>query len=91
MVRRYEEPIEVREGAREDLTPGLGGVAGLGPDAFVWRGRLYVVRAVLDRWQERRRAGVMGSGPVRGGVEAPCSQGQSRSGPRATVRHGVGP
>jgi hypothetical protein len=54
VVRRYEEPIEVREGARDDLTPGLGGVAGLGPDAFVWRGRLYVVRAVLDRWQERR-------------------------------------
>ncbi len=54
MVRRYEEPIEVREGAREDLTLGPGGVAGLGPDAFVWRGRLYVVRAVLDRWQERR-------------------------------------
>lgn len=54
MVRRYEEPIEVREGAREDLTPGLGEVAGRGPNAFVWRGRLYVVRAVLDRWQERR-------------------------------------
>jgi hypothetical protein len=54
VVRRYEEPIEVREGAREDLTPGLGGVAGRGPDAFVWRGRLYVVRAVPDRGQERR-------------------------------------
>ena len=54
MVRRYEEPIEVREGAREDLTPGLGEGAGRGPNAFVWRGRLYVVRAVLDRWQERR-------------------------------------
>ena len=40
MVRRYEEPIEVREG---DV-----------PEAFVWRGRLYVVRAVLDHWQERR-------------------------------------
>ena len=54
MVRRYEEPIEVREGARDDPTPGPGGVPGPGPDAFVWRGRLYVVRAVLDRWQERR-------------------------------------
>ena len=40
MVRRYEEPIEVRKG---DV-----------PEAFVWRGRLYVVRAVLDHWQERR-------------------------------------
>jgi uncharacterized protein DUF6504 len=60
VVRRYEEPIEVREGARDDLAPGeegvqdRGGLGGLGPDAFVWRGRLYVVRAVLDRWQERR-------------------------------------
>ena len=54
MVRRYEEPIEVREGVRDDLVPGAGGVAGRGPDAFVWRGRLYVVRTVLDRWQERR-------------------------------------
>jgi hypothetical protein len=63
VVRRYEEPIEVREGARDDLAPGeggaedpggLGGPGGRGPDAFVWRGRLYVVRAVLDRWQERR-------------------------------------
>ena len=42
MVRRYEEPIEVRE---RDASQ---------PDAFVWRGRLYVVRAVLDHWQERR-------------------------------------
>jgi hypothetical protein len=57
VVRRYEETIEVREGVRDDLAPGPGGpagVGGLGPDAFVWRGRLYVVRAVLDRWQERR-------------------------------------
>ena len=45
MVRRYDEPIEVRE-TPDDVTPA--------PDAFVWRGRLYVVRAVLDRWKERR-------------------------------------
>jgi hypothetical protein len=57
VVRRYEETIEVREGVRDDLAPGPGSPGGggaLGPDAFVWRGRLYVVRAVLDRWQERR-------------------------------------
>jgi hypothetical protein len=41
VVRRYEESIEVRDG-------------GAGPHSFVWRGRLYVVRAVLDHWQERR-------------------------------------
>jgi hypothetical protein len=70
VVRRYEEPIEVRQsvlagrptvvahdvagvvqdaGALEDGADPLAG-----PEAFVWRGRLYVVRAVLDRWQERR-------------------------------------
>ena len=65
MVRRYEETIEVREGVRDDLTPASWGCRCRGgwrcpgrgarePDAFVWRGRLYVVRAVLDRWQERR-------------------------------------
>jgi hypothetical protein len=51
VVRRYEEPIEVREGQASPAGPeGPGGQ----PDAFVWRGRLYVVRAVLDHWQERR-------------------------------------
>ena len=69
MVRRYEEPIEVRQSVlaghssatagdvagvgRDDGCAPLGGPLG-GPEAFVWRGRLYVVRAVLDRWQERR-------------------------------------
>jgi len=58
MVRRYEEPIEVRAGA------GLvGEAAGEGvmdpasdptPSAFLWRGRLYVVRAVIGHWRERR-------------------------------------
>jgi hypothetical protein len=41
VVRRYEESIEVRADDPQ-------------PEAFVWRGRLYVVRAVLDHWQERR-------------------------------------
>jgi hypothetical protein len=66
VVRRYEEPIEVRQSvlAGRSLATAPGGVAGAGredgsaplagPEAFVWRGRLYVVRAVLDRWQERR-------------------------------------
>ena len=55
MVRRYEEPVEVR------LVPAAGhehrGAAAPPnprPDAFVWRGRLYVVRAVLAQWRERR-------------------------------------
>lgn len=51
MVRRYEEPIEVRAsraGGEADAP------AQVTPDAFLWRGRLYVVHEVLDHWQERR-------------------------------------
>lgn len=57
MVRRYEEPIEVRSGE------GAGGVALAGdidsvpdssPSAFLWRGRLYVVRDVIGHWRERK-------------------------------------
>ena len=47
MVRRYDEPIEVTSAlARRPRTAD--------PEAFIWRGRLFVVRSVLDRWQERR-------------------------------------
>jgi hypothetical protein len=38
-MRRYDESIEVRR--RDDE-----------PAEFLWRGRLYVVRAVLARWME---------------------------------------
>lgn len=54
MVRRYEEPIEVRA-ATEQAVPGSAATgAAAVPNAFVWRGRLYVVRQVLDHWKERR-------------------------------------
>ena len=39
MTRRYDEPVEVR---RRDEDPA----------EFLWRGRLYVVRAVLAHWVE---------------------------------------
>ena len=62
MVRRYEELIEVRAGAgvgpglidrvcdidRDDRAPDRT------PSAFLWRGRLYIVRAVIGHWRERR-------------------------------------
>ncbi|MCE1177459.1 MAG: DUF6504 family protein [Micrococcales bacterium] len=41
MVRRYDDPIEVR--ATADA-----------PQSFLWHGRLYVVREILAQWQERR-------------------------------------
>lgn len=44
MVRRYEDPVEVRTAAGDDDRP-VG---------FLWRGRLYVVRDVLGHWRERR-------------------------------------
>jgi hypothetical protein len=49
VVRRYEEPIEVRALADQAAPEGVPA-----PDAFLWRGRLYVVRQVLDHWKERR-------------------------------------
>lgn len=71
MVRRYEEPIEVRARAAERSRSGATSVPVAGdtgddgatpsgdtgeqvPTAFLWRGRLYVVRAVLGHWSQRR-------------------------------------
>ena len=44
MVRRFDDPVEVR--------PGEG--PSRRPEAFIWKGRLYVVREVLGQWRERR-------------------------------------
>ena len=44
MVRRVGESVEVR------VTGDLDDA----PMSFLWRGRLYVVRAVLGHWRERR-------------------------------------
>lgn len=46
-MRRYDEPIAVRSRVREDALD-----AGLGPDQFVWRGRLWRVLDVERRWCE---------------------------------------
>jgi hypothetical protein len=67
-MRRYSDPVEVRSGSRPGTVQGtapergagdrLGAVHGTvevaGPEAFIWQGRLYVVRRVLDHWRERR-------------------------------------
>jgi hypothetical protein len=39
-MRRYDDPVEVRRGSSED------------PEQFLWRGRLWKVRAVLAHWVE---------------------------------------
>jgi hypothetical protein len=55
MVRRYEEPIEVRAGvASIDPTDDIERVPRSSPSAFLWRGRLYIVREVIGHWRERR-------------------------------------
>lgn len=42
-MRRYDEPVHVRTST---------GGADAPPAQFLWRGRLYVVRAVLSSWVE---------------------------------------
>ena len=39
-MRQYDDPVEVRRGQAD------------GPDQFLWRGRLWKVRAVLAHWVE---------------------------------------
>jgi len=41
-MRRYDDPVEVRRGETRDG----------GPEQFLWRGRLWQVRAVLATWVE---------------------------------------
>lgn len=45
MVRRYDEPVEVRRGP-------VAGWPAEGPEQFLWRGRLWKVRAVVAHWVE---------------------------------------
>ena len=51
MVRRFDEPIDVRpqEAATSGAEPETGA-----PGQFIWRGRLYRVNEVIDSWQEQR-------------------------------------
>lgn len=44
-MRRYDDPVEVRRGP-------VPGAPGEGPEQFLWRGRLWKVRAVLAHWVE---------------------------------------
>ncbi len=44
-MRRYADPVEVRKGWVSDAETE-------GPEQFLWRGRLWKVRAVLAHWVE---------------------------------------
>ncbi|GAA2746577.1 hypothetical protein GCM10009868_32590 [Terrabacter aerolatus] len=48
MVRRFSDSVQVRVHEREQSEVSAR------PEAFIWRGRLYVVRGVLAQWRERR-------------------------------------
>jgi hypothetical protein len=43
-MRRYDDPVEVRKGQVDGM--------GEGPEQFLWRGKLWKVRAVLAHWVE---------------------------------------
>lgn len=47
-MRRYDDPVEVRRGP----VGGADAVDREGPEQFLWRGRLWKVRAVLAHWVE---------------------------------------
>ena len=46
-MRRYTDPVEVRSASTDGTGTGT-------PSAFLWRGRVYLVRDVLGHWCERR-------------------------------------
>lgn len=65
MARRYGEPIDVRSDTAREV-----------PESFLWRGRVYLVREVLDHWWERHAwwaapaaRAVHGEGELSGGAE----------------------
>jgi hypothetical protein len=57
-MRRYADPVEVRQGPIDQGPIDQGSVDGPGsqgvegPQQFLWRGRLWKVRAVLAHWVE---------------------------------------
>ena len=96
MVRRYEEPIEVRAAGERAAPDGASAGASAGspgaPTAFLWRGRLYVVRQVLDHWKERRPwwRDALDERRVPAAVAAPSSfAGDGTSGPGKEAVGGV--
>jgi hypothetical protein len=46
-MRKYDDPVEVRKGLVSDPSGDLEG-----PEQFLWRGKLWKVRAVLAHWVE---------------------------------------
>src|SRR6201991_2686720 len=52
-MRTHADPVEVCQGLLDEDAQGLGAQsASEGPQQFLWRGRLWKVRAVLAHWVE---------------------------------------
>src|SRR4051812_17907078 len=71
-MRRYADPVEVRQGPLEDDARGLGAQGATeGPQQFLWRGRLGKGRAGLAHWVETGPGGQStGAGAVIGSEDA---------------------
>lgn len=52
MSRTYADPIDVRRAGGSPHSPAEPGTQEQQPVQFLWRGRLYVVRAVVAHWIE---------------------------------------
>jgi hypothetical protein len=50
-MRRYDDPVEVRRGMVDDGGEGRDSIDGA-PEQFLWKGRLWKVRAVQAHWVE---------------------------------------
>jgi len=93
-MRCYDDPVEVRKGLVDTVE---------GPEQFVWRGRLWQVRAVVGRWVEtapwwehRAVQGLLGSpedtalGPEQNGAEQNGAE-QNGAEQNGAEPDGVGP
>ena len=93
-MRCYDDPVEVRKGLVDTVE---------GPEQFVWRGRLWQVRAVVGRWVEtapwwehRAVQGLLGSpedtalGPEQNGAEQNGAE-QNGAEPDGAEPDGAGP
>jgi len=85
-MRRYEDPVEVRRGPVGGPVATLAaGTDDRAPAQFLWRGRLWKVRAVLAHWVE---TGPWWSSP---GVRAVLGSEGAESGPESAQGAGDEP
>ena len=66
-MRIYDDPIEVRRGRIEGRDGGDTVTRVEGPEQFLWRGRLWKVRAVLAHWVETGEWWRLAKDPVEDG------------------------